>query len=154
MPATYSFVSRWVLPAPPEQAWRELEHALEPGAGPRWWPGLTLPMAPRRVVAGERLVLAVRSPLGYALRVRLELTDVQPGRALGALADGDLRGHGRVEVAADESGGTTVTFRWHVETRQPWMNVTAWVLRPAFERAHAHVMRRGERGMRAVLGGR
>lgn len=152
MPATYSFVSRWRLPVSAERAWDELAGSLRPGDGLAWWPGFAVPMAPRRLVAGERMVVAVRSPLGYTLRMRLEITGVDPGRAISARSDGDLRGSGRVEVRADGSLGTVVEFGWLVETRRAWMNATAWLLRPAFERAHAHVMRRGESGLRAVLG--
>lgn len=152
MPAAYSFASRWRLPVPAERVWDELERQLHPGQVSTWWPGLTVPMAPRRLEAGERLVLAVRSPLGYVLHMRLELTDVVPGRTLAATSDGDLRGSGRMTVnpAGDEA---SVGFQWDVETRRAWMNATAWLLRPAFERAHAHVMRRGEEGLRAALAG-
>ena len=152
MPATYMFVSRWRVPVPPERTWDELARSLRPGAGPEWWPGLTVRMAPRRLVGGERMVIAVRSPLGYVLRMRLEIADVEPGAAISARSDGDLRGSGRVEIRADGERACVVEFSWHVETRRAWMNATAWLLRPAFERAHAHVMRRGEEGLRAELG--
>lgn len=150
MPASYSFVSRWDVPLPPERAWAELERALRPGAGLAWWPGVTLAMPPRRLVPGERLVLAVRSPLGYGLRVRLELTDVAPGRTLAATSEGDLRGSGRVTVEP-RGGAASVIFHWDVETTRTWMNVSGPLLRPVFALAHAWVMRRGERGLRAAL---
>lgn len=102
---------------------------------------------------GERMVVAVRSPLGYTLRMRLEVTDTEPGTAIAARSDGDLRGSGRVEIRADGAEASVVEFEWDVETRREWMNATAWLLRPAFERAHERVMRRGEEGLRAVLGG-
>lgn len=152
MPASYSFESRWRVAVPPQRAWTELVRALAPGTGPRWWPGFTLPMAPRRLMPGERMTVAVRSPLGYRLRMRLELTEVDEGRAIAARSDGDLWGSGRVEIHADGDGACAVVFRWDVETRRAWMNATAWALRPAFERAHAHLMRRGEQGFRAALG--
>ncbi len=97
------------------------------------------------------MVLAVRSPLGYALRMRLELSEVDPGRTIAATSDGDLRGRGSVTVDADGAEASVVTFHWDVETRRRWMNLTAGLLRPAFEAAHAHVMARGERGLRAAL---
>jgi hypothetical protein len=152
MPASYSFVSHWQVPVPRDRAWAELERALRPGTGLTWWPGLTLAMPPRRLVPGERMVLAVRSPLGYALRVRLELTDVVPGRVLAATSEGDLRGSGRVTVEP-RGGEASVVFHWDVETTRAWMNITGPVLRPVFELAHRWVMRRGERGMRAALAG-
>lgn len=123
----------------------------QPGAGPLWWPAVTLPMPPRRLAVGERMVLAVRSPLGYALRMRLELSEVEPGRTIAATSDGDLRGRGSVTVEAEGAEASVVTFHWDVETRRRWMNLTAGLLRPAFEAAHAHVMARGEHGLRAAL---
>lgn len=154
MPAAYSFVSRWRVPAPPSAVWDELEGMLRPGAGRSWWPGVRVPMAARRVGPGERIVFGVRSPLGYALLMRLEIVEVEPGRTIAAASDGDLRGAGRLTIDADGAAGSVVTFHWDVETRRPWMNATAFVLRPVFELAHAHVMGRGERGLRAVLAGR
>jgi hypothetical protein len=164
MPAAYSFVTRWHITVPVDRAWTEIERMisiraqsehsirrLHPGAERTWWPGLTLPMPARRLAAGERMVLAVRSPLGYRLRMLLEISDVDPGRSIEAISRGDLRGTGRVSVAADGAGASVVTFRWNVETDRVWMNTTAWLLRPVFERAHAHVMRRGERGLREVI---
>lgn len=150
MSASYAFVSRWHVPATPARVWAELERQLLPGVRVPWWPGVTLPMAPRRLAAGERMVLAVRSPLGYVLRVRLELTDVVPGRVLAATSEGDLRGSGRLSIKprGDEA---SLMFEWNVQTRRPWMNATAWLLRPAFELAHARVMLRGERGLHATL---
>ena len=154
MPATYSFVSRWRLPVPPERAWHELVRTLRPGAGVAWWPGFSLTMAPRRLASGERMIVAVRSPLGYTLRCRLEISDVDPGRAIEVRSDGDLRGWGSAEVRAAVPGGAAgavVVLRWDVETRRAWMNATAWLLRPAFERAHGRVMRRGEEGLLRAL---
>lgn len=172
MSASYSFGSQWRLPVAPQRAWDELVRALAPGAGPRWWPGFALAMAPRRMVPGERMVIEVRGAFGYRLRMRLEITEVDPGRAIAASSDGDLRGSGRIEIRADGDAagptrpeapddaqaapgggvGTIVEFFWDVETRRAWMNASAWLLRPAFERAHARVMRRGEEGFRAALG--
>jgi hypothetical protein len=152
MGAEYSFLSRWSVEVSAARCWEEIERMLRPdAAAATWWPAVELVTPPSRVARGEYLVLAVRSPLGYRLRVRLELVDVEPGRAIAAASTGDLRGSGRVEVAPAGPESATVTFRWEVATERRWMNATAWALRPAFERAHAHVMRAGERGLRAEL---
>jgi hypothetical protein len=157
MPAEYSFVSRWHVPAPAARAWDELERRLRPtppGAERQatgWWPGVTVAMAPRRLEVGERLVVIVRSPIGYRLRTLLELAEVDVGRTLAALSDGDLSGRGRLTVEAAGPEASVIVFEWDAVTRRAWMNSTAWLLRPAFERAHARVMRRGEAGLRSVL---
>lgn len=162
MPAEYSFESRWVLPVRLEVVWCELERTLLPGDPHRaWWPGLTVTMPARRLRVGERMVVTVRAPLGYRLRVLLEVTEIDPGRTLAATSTGDLRGAGRLTVAAAAPAGTApgagtgtvVVFEWDVQTRRPWMNAAAWLLRPVFERAHAYVMRRGDAGLRALLAG-
>ena len=165
MPARYSFESRWALPVRPERVWSELERTLLPGDPQRaWWPGLTVTMPPRRLRTGERMLVTVRAPLGYRLRVLLEITDIDPGRTLAATSTGDLRGVGRLTVAPAETSwaagtepggdvGTVIVFEWDVRTRPPWMNAAAWLLRPVFERAHTHVMRRGETALRARLAG-
>lgn len=121
MPASYSFESQWRLPVPPQQAWEGPARALAPGGGPRWWPGFTLPMAPRRMVPGERMVVEVRSAFGYRLRMRLEIAEVDPGRVLAASSDGDLRGSGRVEIRADgdAAGPTRLEGAWGLSWSSP-----------------------------------
>ncbi len=152
MVAHYAFVSRWRLPVPAARAWEELEGMLRPRADFSWWPGVQVDMPPRRLAPGERLVMSVRTPLGYRLRMLLTITDVDPPRAIAAAGDGDLRGIGRIVVAGDPPAASVVTIHWDVATRRRWMNATAWALRPAFTWAHAHVMRRGGEGLARRLG--
>ncbi|MDY0909853.1 hypothetical protein [Microbacterium sp. CFBP9034] len=160
MLAEYSFVSRWQLPVASGRAWAEIERMITAGApeptsarvaATTWWPAVTIAVPLAALDAGGRLDLVVRSPLGYRLRVRLTVDGVEPGRALSARSDGDLRGSGRIVVDPVGDAASVVTFHWDVATRRPWMNATAWLLRPVFERAHARVMHDGERGMRAAL---
>ncbi|GAA2015389.1 hypothetical protein [Microbacterium ulmi] len=150
MGASYSFVSRWEVPATPQRCWAQLQRMLSPGVE-SWWPGMAIVEAPTEVAAGRSLTLAVRSPLGYRLRTRLTITDVDPGRSLSAASAGDLRGTGSVEVRTAGEAASVVVFHWDVTTERAWMNATARVLRPVFERAHAAVMRAGERGLTARL---
>lgn len=151
MAARYSFVSRWQVPAPRERVWTELVRMLEVGGSPTWWRAVTVTERPAAVEPGARVGLRVRSPLGYALRVRLTVTAVETGGLLAADGSGDLAGHGRIEVEGAGEAASVVTTHWEVATTRAWMNRTAWLLRPAFERAHAHVMRAGETGLRAAL---
>lgn len=91
-------------------------------------------------------MLDVRSPVGYRLRITVTIAEVEPGRLIAAVSDGDLAGSGSVRLAADEDGDETIVrIRWSVATTRPWMNRTAPVLAPVFRLAHALVMRRGER---------
>ncbi|MCH6229505.1 hypothetical protein MK786_01980 [Microbacterium sp. CFH 31415] len=164
MPAEYSFVSRWSVPADADRVWRETVRLLTTpsgdgapdltGPGTTWWPGVRFEGAPASLEPGVILFLTVRSPLGYRLRVRLTVDDIEPGRTLATSSAGDLRGRGRLSVEPDGDAASVVVFLWDVVTERRWMNTWAWALRPAFEGAHAHVMRAGERGLREELAGR
>ncbi|MFT4219551.1 MAG: hypothetical protein QM611_03405 [Microbacterium sp.] len=148
MGAQYSFVTRWRVPASAERCWSELERALRGDV--EWWPGVEVAEPAVRVEPGARVAMRVRSPLGYRLRAALEITRVDPGRSIEAASAGHLRGAGRVEI--DETADCAdVWFHWDVETTRRWMNATAPVLRPLFTAAHARVMARGERGLRAAV---
>jgi len=161
MRAEYTFVSHWRVPASAARAWAEIERmiaASDPVTDPArrertdprpaWWPGVDVVQPATELAPGEQLTIAVRSPLGYRLRVRLMIDDVDPGWALTAQSRGDLRGRGRIVVEPDGDEAAVITFHWDVVTERRWMNATAWLLRPVFERAHGHVMRAGERGIR------
>lgn len=152
MGAAYSFVTTWQVPASADRSWTEIERALRPGAVATWWPSVQVVDPPSALAPGERMTLAVRSPIGYRLRVRLTLTEVEPGRSITAVSTGDLRGSGRIDVQEAGETASIIVFRWDVATERGWMNASAFALRPAFERAHAQVMREGERGLRAAFG--
>lgn len=155
MPAEYAFVSRWEIPCSAERCWGEVERMLRPRADGRavatWWPQVTVTAPPARLVPGERLTLVVRSPLGYRLRITLTLVDVVAGRTVVARSDGDLAGGGVLTIDAHGADAASVVFRWNVVTTRRWMNASSFVLRPVFERAHAHVMARGRAGLTAAL---
>lgn len=151
MAAAYSFVSRWDVPASAARCWDEIERMLRPDGSVDWWPGVGLAQAPAHLRAGEHLIVEVRSPLGYRLRARLTLTDIEPGRRIAAASAGDLVGRGELVIAEQGAGEASLIFLWDVSTAPRWMNATAWLLRPAFARAHAVVMRRGEAGLRRAL---
>jgi hypothetical protein len=154
MPAAYSFVSRWEVPVPPNRVWTELERmitATDAEAVPTWWPAVTVARPARRLFPGETVELLVRSPLGYRLSVRLVLRDVSSPGLLTAESTGDLSGRGTVRIERRGDAASVIVIGWDVLTRRPWMNTTAWLLRPVFVRAHAHVMRAGERGLRRRL---
>ncbi|KHK97291.1 hypothetical protein LK09_10745 [Microbacterium mangrovi] len=149
MDAAYAFESRWDAPAPPERCWPLLEGVVLSDRS--WWPGVSVPDPPVRIAPGEQLTFRVRSPAGYVLRMRLRLTDVQPGIRIAAESTGDLEGTGSIELTRTSVGGSLITIRWTVTTRRAWMNATARVLRPVFVAVHDRVMRTGERALLAEL---
>ena len=156
MPEPYSFLSRWELPVSASRAWEEVERlvtASGTGAQVTWWRAVRVARPARTLADGEHLDLVVRSPVGYRLRVRLLVDRVEPPHLLTATSVGDLDGRGRLRITPVGDEASVVEIHWHVATRRPWMNRTAWLLRPIFRRAHAHVMRAGERGLRRRVEG-
>lgn len=159
--ARYRFTSRWNVPQSPDRCAELLAEALDAGGSLSWWRGVDIarepdagaPPHPTRphgaVVPGDRLIMRVRSPLGYRLTVHLTVTEADLPRLLVAAGTGDLRGRGSVEIDPAD-GGSQVTWRWQVTPARPWMRAIGIILRPAFAAAHAAVMRRGERGLRAI----
>ncbi|MFD6444223.1 hypothetical protein ACFWEJ_03915 [Promicromonospora sp. NPDC060204] len=165
--------SVWRPAAPTARVWSVL--ADPRFTWPDWWPGLTAG-ASHGVVGPDGLAapgtwahLRVRSPLGYALRFRLDLrettapSDGGPGRARLDVT-GDLEGRADVTVAdgpADAPAGTTsaagtasaaeVRLLWQVSPGPPWFRAAATLAPAPLSWAHAHVMRAGERGLTTHL---
>ncbi|MBQ1444575.1 MAG: SRPBCC family protein [Renibacterium salmoninarum] len=149
----YSFHTVWTLPASPERCWHELV-ALR--SWQLWWPAFQpeQPAGSGPARPGDQIALRVRSPLGYRLRLRLEITGVVPMRRLDVAGSGDLAGVGRADFEAAGSIGqpsTVLRIDWTVATTKAWMNALAPVAAPAFAWAHGKVMADGERRFRRHL---
>ena len=67
------------------------------------------------------------------------------------VAEGDLTGSGRWELAAD-GPFTTVRYAWNVRPSMSWMDFLAPIARPAFAWNHAVIMRAGGEGLANRLG--
>lgn len=145
----YAFESEWAVEASPSQCWAVLERALR-DRSPSWWPALHVAAVPAELRIGDEVVLEVRSPLGYRLRVVLTITELRRPWAIAASSIGDLAGRGRLDLV-EAPTGTVLTWLWQVEPTRRWMRVAGVVLRPAFAAAHAVVMRRGGRGFAAAV---
>jgi hypothetical protein len=168
--------SVWRPAAPTAQVWSVL--ADPRFTWPDWWPGLTAG-ASRGVVGPDGLAapgtwarLRVRSPLGYALRFRLDLTETTapsdgvPGRARMDVT-GDLEGRADVTVSDGAGGAASGTaaasssvgvapsaearLLWQVTPGPPWFRAAATLAPAPLAWAHSHVMRAGERGLTAHL---
>ncbi|GAA1845130.1 hypothetical protein ACFQZV_10210 [Microbacterium koreense] len=151
MGAAYSFASTWHIDAPVDAcaaAFAEMFTSRDGRATDSWWRGVRVERAPRRIGVGERVVLGVRSPFGYRLRVDLTVTAWRQDREIAATSAGDLTGRGRITLRARSEHASSVTIVWNVKTERAWMSKTSFLLRPAFTVAHAWVMRAGERGLR------
>jgi hypothetical protein len=172
----FTLRSVWRPAVPVAQVWSVL--ADPRFTWPDWWPGLTAAetvpvVGPDGLAApGTWARLRVRSPLGYALRFRLELrrttapSDGEPGRALLDVT-GDLEGSAEVTVSAVSVGragaegstrsagdsATEVQLLWQVSPVPVWFRAAARIGPGPLAWAHAHVMRAGERGLAERLRG-
>ena len=162
----FTLRSVWRPAAPVAQVWSVL--ADPRFTWPDWWPGLSAAES-RSVVGADGLAapgtwarLRVRSPLGYALRFRLDLrrttapSDGAPGRALLDVS-GDLAGSAEVTVGGGSASGpddtTEVRLLWQVSPVPGWFRAAARIGPGPLAWAHAHVMRAGERGLAGRLRG-
>ncbi|MFI2366386.1 hypothetical protein [Promicromonospora sp. NPDC019610] len=163
MGAVFVLESVWRPAAPTARVWSVL--ADPRFTWPDWWPGLTAG-ATHGVVGPDGLAapgtwahLRVRSPLGYALRFRLDLRETtapSDGVAGRARLDvtGDLEGQADVTVADTPAGtpsAAEVRLLWQVSPGPPWFRAAATLAPAPLSWAHAHVMRAGERGLTTHL---
>lgn len=161
-PRLFDLRSTWHLPAPVERVWDVLTALdLRPGE-PVWWPGCTVaaPLTTRdpsddpaaATLTDVTAHLRFRTALGYALTVSIHPTLAITNRELRFTAHGDLEGDGGI-VLAEESAGvrTRMDIRWTVRPTLRWMNFLSPVASRVFVAAHAHTMRKGEKGLAAAL---
>ena len=154
MGAAYAFTSTWHIDAPVDAcaaAFTQMFTSPDGRATDSWWRGVRVESAPARIAVGERVLLGVRSPLGYRLRVELTITAWRADSEIAATSVGDLTGQGSITLHARSADAASVTIVWTVTTERAWMTKTSVLLRPVFTAAHAWVMRDGERGLRAAV---
>jgi hypothetical protein len=149
--ARYSFLTTWVLDAPPGRIY-DLIHAVE--RWPEWWRGVEH-VEKLTEGNGDGGVGTVyrhrwRSVLPYTVGFDIETTRIERPAFLEGRATGELAGTGRWQLIGD--GPTTVTYEWDVETTRAWMNLLAPLGRPVFAWSHDVVMRRGGEGLARRLG--
>ncbi|MEU9333483.1 SRPBCC family protein [Streptomyces sp. NPDC048290] len=141
----YRFRSLWVLPAPPGTVYAVLERAEE---YPRWW---------RQVRAIDRFdatsgQVTIRSFLPYDMTFTARATRRDPDAGVLEVAlSGDVEGWARWTVTAHGTG-TLARYDQEVEVRKTLLRRLAVPGRPLFRANHAHMMRSGRRGLRALLG--
>lgn len=148
--APFVFVTVWRLDAPLAHVWEAI-HASD--RYPDWWPNVLSvsilePGDPRGLGRVERSVWKTELPYRFTFDTRV--TRIEEPHLIEITASGELDGFGRWELA--ETRDTAVTYTWAVRTNKPWMNRVAPLARPFFVWNHKAVMRRGGRGLAALLG--
>jgi uncharacterized protein YndB with AHSA1/START domain len=146
MPTRYRFDNTWHLDAPREQVYAVL---ADVEGYQSWWPQVR---EIHRIDADSGRV-RIHSLLPYTLD--LVLARVVQDEARGILRvdiDGDLQGWCAWQFS-EEGAGTRAQFSQEVEVRAPALRRARLAVRPLLRGNHAHMMRSGERGLRAHLAG-
>lgn len=152
----FRLITTWRIPAPANQVWRVL---ADPGfTWPSWWPGLTMQHAGAITgpdglgAAGSWVRLRVRSPVGGALSMRLDLIESHaPGAERSGQAklrvSGDLRGGASVAVRSLPGDRSSVRLVWFVTPVRGLPAALARISPGLCRWSHAAVLRSGERGL-------
>lgn len=122
---------------PPADLWRALE---EVDQFESWWSWLEdFRIDGGSVARGAVLHGVVAPPLPYRMRIRVELSECEPCRRIGALVHGDLEGEAQLEIA--EAGtGSEVEVSWTVEMMQRPMRVASRFAHPLMQWGHDAVV--------------
>ena len=131
----FPFDRSFELPVDPPGVWAILEHTAD---YPRWWSWLESFRADGLNPGTAAAV--IRSPLGYRLRVDIEVVEVVPTRLLATRVTGDLNGPARLELAPDGEGARA-RLQWDLELRQPLLRRIA-LARPLMVWAHDRIVER------------
>lgn len=141
----FDLTSEWSFEAPVEVVFAWI---AEPRAYDAWWPGF----ARTRPLPSGAIETRLRSPLGFVLAFEQHDFVDRPPHEHGFHASGDLEGTGRF-VLTSRGPRTLVSFRWQVDLTRPLLARLTRVpgARALLRASHHHVMKRGERALRARL---
>lgn len=147
----FTLVTRWHLDAPIERVWDAIASAE---TWPDWW-GYVLavedlePGDADGLGALRRYTWASRLP--YSLSFDMRVSKVERPTLLEGVAQGDLAGTGRWQLA-EQSATTLVRYEWTVAVTRAWMRLLSPLLEPVFRWNHNEVMAEGGRGLARHLG--
>jgi hypothetical protein len=100
--------------------------------------------------AGAVLSGVVAPPVPYRMRIEVELTRIEPERAIEALVRGDLVGEASLEMR-DHDGGSIVEVAWTVEMMQRPMRLADRFTHPLLQWGHDRVVELTVAGFRRRL---
>ncbi len=155
----YHLVTRWSLPATPEEIADILFRDAEDMA--RWWPSVYLRV--RLLEAGDEhgvgalVALHTKGFLPYTLRWNFRVTEADLPNRLRLDSEGDFIGRGIWRLtplrAVDGVDGplTEVEYDWSIRAEKGMLRTLSAILRPVFHANHAWAMRQGERSIRLEL---
>jgi carbon monoxide dehydrogenase subunit G len=132
----------------PAAMWERMEHLEQFEQGWPWLQEFRLEGGP--LAAGSVLHGVIAPPLPYRMRIRVELTRVEPPEAIDARVGGDLEGEARLRVRA-EGTGSRVEVAWTVEMMQRPMRLASRFGRPLLQWGHDRVVEMTVNGFRRRL---
>jgi len=150
---SYRFAERWTIPGfSPQQVYDVLADVK---LLPEWWTGVYLEAIPEDPAAapriGARARVKARGFLPYRIRMTLEATVLDPGKAVGVRTWGDLEGTWRATLSPDGAGGTRVDIVEEVVGHKAVIRLLSPLLKPVFAWNHYWTSPRGQSGLRAFL---
>jgi carbon monoxide dehydrogenase subunit G len=118
---------------PPDVLWRAIE---EVDQFETWWSWLEeFKLEGDTLTRGSVLHGVVAPPVPYRMRIRVELTEVEPPHRIDAVVHGDLEGDATLEIS--ESGaGSSVDVAWTVEMMQRPMRMANRFAHPLLQWGH------------------
>lgn len=149
MLSEYRFVDRWFVAAPIDVAYDVIGNTL---GYPQWWGEVFTSVegdgGPPR--PGRHVRIVSRGFLPYRLRWEAEITDADAPQRFGFTMTGDFVGSGSWIFEPGE-GGTNAVFDFRPRVEKAGVKQLSPVLKPLFRWNHRWAMKRGERGVNALL---
>lgn len=142
MAIAYSFTTKWKTSAPVHDVWEAIRLSLD---WPQWWKSF---VSVTELQPGDNLGIGsirrytLQSPTRYKLTFDLLLTERVEHKKLKGEASGELAGTG-TWLFDIRDGMTYIECQWNVSTTKAWMNLLAFILKPAFQYNHKQVMKKG-----------
>ena len=140
----YAFRSEWRLPAAPDVVYTVLADVDD---YPTWWPQIR--RARRIDEASGELTCRSMLPHDLVFVMRREVEDAD-ARVLRASMTGDLVGTSQWTITSTDQGALAV-FEENVSVGHGLVHAAGRLFRPVLRLNHDHMMRSGERGLRAHL---
>ena len=148
----YRFVDRWFVRAPLEKAYDVVGDTL---GYPDWWGDVFVSVdgdgGPPR--PGRHVQIVSRGFLPYRLRWEAEVAAAAAPHRFSFTMTGDFVGSGSWSFEPAE-GGTNAVFEFRPRVEKPGVKQLSPLLKPVFRWNHRWAMKRGERGLDALLAGR
>ena len=114
MPGLFVFDRSWMFPCSADELWAALERVDDYTS---WWPWLKrFDARPRALQAGARARCVAKPPVvPVAMRFRIDIVEVVPGRRISTTVDGDLVGTASLQLTPLDDDNCYGRARWDVD---------------------------------------